>query len=236
MLNMLRAILHSGTFKKKPESDTWHYTEFGKKFVEKYEGGRFEFVAYKRGRYQIRCNQCGGIEERARSTIQYKTVDCKTCEQKKKEQEELQLRRAELTRLFYALKESKTPKICPVCGNTFYSQYSTKVYCDDKCKRKKKIRAHKRKTRSLSKYRQRCQKYGVYYDPSVTREKVIRRDNGTCQICGIKCNPDDKSWGSFGATYPTLDHIIPLAKGGTHTWDNVQCACAMCNSLKRDIV
>ena len=45
-----------------------------------------------------------------------------------------------------------------------------------------------------------------------------------------------KEWGSFGPTYPTLDHIIPLAKGGTHTWNNVQCACAMCNSEKRDIV
>jgi hypothetical protein len=26
-----------------------------------------------------------------------------------------------------------------------------------------------------------------------------------------------------------------LANGGTHTWDNVQCAHAICNSYKRDL-
>jgi 5-methylcytosine-specific restriction endonuclease McrA len=35
---------------------------------------------------------------------------------------------------------------------------------------------------------------------------------------------------------PTVDHIIPLAKGGTHTWDNVQLAHWSCNSDKRDII
>jgi 5-methylcytosine-specific restriction endonuclease McrA len=29
-----------------------------------------------------------------------------------------------------------------------------------------------------------------------------------------------------------LDHIVPLAKGGTHTWNNVQCTCRRCNAGK----
>lgn len=32
----------------------------------------------------------------------------------------------------------------------------------------------------------------------------------------------------------TLDHIIPLSKGGTHTWDNVQLAHMSCNAGKCD--
>jgi 5-methylcytosine-specific restriction endonuclease McrA len=32
----------------------------------------------------------------------------------------------------------------------------------------------------------------------------------------------------------TLDHIIPLSKGGTHTWDNVRPAHRRCNELKGD--
>ena len=51
------------------------------------------------------------------------------------------------------------------------------------------------------------------------------------------CNTDDNSWnGYFGAYSPTVDHIIALKNGGTHTWDNVQCAHAICNSNKRDLI
>ena len=35
---------------------------------------------------------------------------------------------------------------------------------------------------------------------------------------------------------PTVDHILPLAKGGTHTWDNVQLAHWSCNSDKSDTI
>jgi 5-methylcytosine-specific restriction endonuclease McrA len=35
---------------------------------------------------------------------------------------------------------------------------------------------------------------------------------------------------------PVLDHILPLAQGGTHEPTNVQCAHFMCNSIKRDTV
>lgn len=115
---------------------------------------------------------------------------------------------------------------CIMCGKRFKSYHNSQTYCND-------CQAEYLKTTS---YRRRCRKFGVLFDPSVTRDEVIKRDHNICQICGIKCNPDDKSWGSYGATYPTLDHIIPLSKGGAHTWNNVQCACAMCNSKKRDII
>lgn len=32
----------------------------------------------------------------------------------------------------------------------------------------------------------------------------------------------------------TIDHIIPLSKGGTHTYNNVQLAHYICNSKKSD--
>jgi len=32
--------------------------------------------------------------------------------------------------------------------------------------------------------------------------------------------------------YPTLDHLIPLSLGGSHTYENVKCACLRCNCKK----
>jgi 5-methylcytosine-specific restriction endonuclease McrA len=68
---------------------------------------------------------------------------------------------------------------------------------------------------------------------------IADRDNMRCQICGRKVDVNDKwvnecgRW-CFGRLYPTIDHIIALANGGTDTYDNVQLACKHCNSKKRD--
>lgn len=36
--------------------------------------------------------------------------------------------------------------------------------------------------------------------------------------------------------YPSIDHIIPVSHGGTHTWDNVELAHRYCNGVKSDKV
>lgn len=83
-------------------------------------------------------------------------------------------------------------------------------------------------------YSERCKAYGVEYDKDVTLKKVIQRDNGICQICGRPVDIEDKGDRCVGALYPSIDHIIPLSKGGGHTWDNVQLAHMICNSIKCD--
>jgi 5-methylcytosine-specific restriction endonuclease McrA len=77
--------------------------------------------------------------------------------------------------------------------------------------------------------------YLAHYDPSITLKKLYERDGGICQICGKPCDWNDMEWGHSGPTYPSLDHIVPRANGGEHTWDNVQLAHCMCNSKKRDL-
>lgn len=60
--------------------------------------------------------------------------------------------------------------------------------------------------------------------------KVFDRDGWACQMCGV---PTPKALrGSYEPTAPELDHIVSLANGGHHTWDNVQCACRSCNLRK----
>ena len=210
--------------------ECWHYVGSHKIWVEERQPG-FEYTETKSAptrRIRLKCRTCGHIVDRHLSTVQRNNVCCENCSARENEEKELSKSRNELIRVFCAIKEKKTPKRCKTCGDVFYSGTPNKIYCSDKCRRK-----GKRKTGG---YRQRCRHYGVYYDSSVTREKVVKRDNNICQICGKTCNPRDKRWGHSGPDFPTLDHIIPLAKGGTHTWDNSQCACGMCNSYKRDLI
>ena len=129
-----------------------------------------------------------------------------------------------VSKVVHDVFELEQVKICKRCGKPFKTDRQSKIWCSRTC----------RNIANPGDDRKRCRRYGVYFDASVKHEAVLERDHYRCQICGVKCNPNDKEWGHSGATYPTVDHIIPLAKGGTHTWNNVQCACGRCNSRKQD--
>jgi len=61
--------------------------------------------------------------------------------------------------------------------------------------------------------------------------KIAERDGLRCGICGEAVDmmlkvPDPMA--------PTLDHIVPLARGGSHSESNAQLAHFICNSTKGD--
>lgn len=58
--------------------------------------------------------------------------------------------------------------------------------------------------------------------PAFTRFNVFLRDHFTCQYCGVR-RPTD---------HLTFDHLVPRARGGRTTWQNVVTACANCNLAK----
>jgi hypothetical protein len=57
-----------------------------------------------------------------------------------------------------------------------------------------------------------------------TKKNVNFRDLFTCQYC------------SEELTYAlsTIDHVVPVSKGGGHTWDNLVTCCRNCNNKKGD--
>ena len=67
-----------------------------------------------------------------------------------------------------------------------------------------------------------------YMKPKLTvrfsRSNVYLRDNGKCQYC------EDY----IERKVATLDHVVPVSKGGKTTWENCTTACATCNSNKSD--
>lgn len=86
-------------------------------------------------------------------------------------------------------------------------------------------------------WRTRSSRYGLHesgYDDSITLKRCIEKYGGVCQICGKPVDENDIKNGHIRRNYPTVDHIIPLSKGGLHTWDNVQLAHMACNAGKCD--
>ncbi len=54
------------------------------------------------------------------------------------------------------------------------------------------------------------------------RRNLFARDDNTCQYCGKR----------YSTVELSLDHIIPRARGGGNTWENIVCACHKCNVRK----
>ena len=60
--------------------------------------------------------------------------------------------------------------------------------------------------------------------PRFSKTNLYIRDMYTCQYCSNK----------FERHRLTLDHVIPLSKGGKTVWTNIVAACGPCNSRKSD--
>lgn len=78
-------------------------------------------------------------------------------------------------------------------------------------------------------------------DGDITLRGLFEREKGVCYLCGQKCDYADfeervsKNGYHYilvGGEYPSIDHVVPLSKGGTHTWDNVHLAHKRCNMAK----
>lgn len=66
---------------------------------------------------------------------------------------------------------------------------------------------------------------------TISRLAVFQRDEYWCGICD---GPIDASAKWPAPRSASLDHVIPLNRGGTHTYGNVRAACFECNCRKGD--
>ena len=200
-------------------------------------GESFEVVRETRKDwFLLRCRECGHEFERF-VDLHYPTT-CPECQRREVDRREVERReregkRALMQRLVNLLAYEH---VCPECGVRFRSGNPKKLYCSTKCSNRAMWRRKSRRRGNQSTHVARAKRYGVEYDRSITLNRLIERDGMTCYLCGKTCTKDDNRWGSFGPDYPTIDHVIPLSKGGTHTWDNVRVACGICNELKGDEV
>jgi len=112
---------------------------------------------------------------------------------------------------------------CIVCGEEYKTMNPSQKTCSSKCGKKL---SYSRKQKRIPK--------SQMIDNDITLEALYRRDSGVCYLCGEKCDWDDKNENFVGPNYPSIDHIIPVSRGGFHSWNNVRLAHFLCNVNKSD--
>jgi hypothetical protein len=118
----------------------------------------------------------------------------------------------------------RQPRACKECGKTFVPEYGNKkrYFDSDECLQKYSSR--------VGKASRRARIHNAAVVESVDPIKVFIRDGWRCKLCG--CSTPRRLRGTIEDRAPELDHVVPLALGGTHTYSNTQCTCRKCNQAK----
>lgn len=221
----------------------------------------FDYVSESDKKGRVRCRKCGFEFERTFQNLRCGNVVCSECakvqkaaeEQARKKEQEEHKAKQEAERIaknplglsYYQLcvqAKLDVVHICEVCGNKYTMRARMEKeglkYCSDNgcCSKvcsKKRARRKMRANGFPKNHLHRAHLYGCDYESGITLKSLIKRDGLRCAICGEMCDPNDHEWTDyFGPKSPTIDHIIPMSKGGGHVWNNVQIAHAICNSAK----
>lgn len=182
-------------------------------------------------RHGITCPNCLAIE---RERIKSEKNIAKNIAKKKlilKKQAEQQQRQKEKDEQ----DKQRKYRTCKNCGVIFYSD-TCRTLCD-KCK-KDTIRIKNRKYYKSKEIKRRIKIQSAMVDNDITVQALAERDNNICYLCNKPVDFSDYYDNGVtiicGNNYPSIDHVIPLAKGGLHSWDNVKLAHRICNSKKSD--
>ena len=188
----------------------------------------------------LKCKTCSAIFRRSFCSVRHGSVQCPECYKheierrgKEKEQERREREREREQKRFERFRSKQRQlvmKECGCCGELFINNGKRTKFCSDECM----IRAGNAQSKD-----RRIKKIQVVKRDNIILSRLYERDNGVCHICGSLCNWNDyevREDGTFvaGNDYPSIDHVIPLSKGGQHSWNNVKLAHRICNTLKSD--
>lgn len=101
---------------------------------------------------------------------------------------------------------------CIVCSDQFMSPGAASRYCSRDCRQKNRPGA-----------------FGLSW---LDRMALFASDGWACQICS---EPVDYTADSLSDWYPSVDHIVPRAHGGSDDISNLRTAHRWCNSVRGDL-
>lgn len=153
------------------------------------------------------CERCGSLTSSPRRNTRFCSIACTKAAAKDR-----------------LIAERTAPRPCKACGESFSPEYGCKrrLFCSSACNKDFGRRA----TRSARRVRIGASLVAV--DPFA----VFERDGWCCRACGVVTPKALR--GTFEPDAPELDHVLPLARGGGHTYKNTQLLCRACNRLKSD--
>lgn len=144
---------------------------------------------------------------------------------------------------YLAIKKYGAKHICNHCNNEFdlrqkgkpcnmsFSNIDLKpiaFFCSINCRNKYRMQS------TTERARRRRARERIGKVETIRPEQIYIRDKYKCWICGCKVISIYGKDNCYNKDAATLDHVIPLAKGGTHTKENIKTACRQCNALKAD--
>lgn len=122
----------------------------------------------------------------------------------------------------YRRGNQKRPKFkreiraCEECGREYEAWRHDQRFCAEKCSHLYHCRAHMNRKRSGA------------HAPYIDRE-IFERDGWMCWLCNEPVDPTLSRRAKRGAT---IDHVVPLSKGGADVPENVRLAHMQCNREK----
>lgn len=120
-------------------------------------------------------------------------------------------------------RRPKFPTVCDNCGAVFDGDKRRNRYCSADC-----FTAYKNKANWKHVQKRRARLKGVLIEVFDSSE-IYERDDWTCLLCSEQI----ESWRRApDPLAPSIDHIVPISRGGTHERANVQAAHLGCNSRK----
>lgn len=115
------------------------------------------------------------------------------------------------------------PRSCETCGVELTPDRRADARCcSDRCATKLWNKEHPEA--AVTHYARRRTRFTGAHIEDVVRLVVLERDDGVCGICGEDVDPFDFH----------VDHVVPLARGGEHSYANAQVAHPFCNLSKND--
>ncbi|WP_353809652.1 HNH endonuclease [Agromyces sp. SYSU T00194] len=119
-------------------------------------------------------------------------------------------------------RRETVPGVCELCGAKFDARVqrgSVQRWCSDTCCRVDLYGAPAGEGGRFDRFR-----------PSASlRREVLERDAFVCWLCG---DPTEPGASPDSGRYPTLDHVVPRARGGSDDPGNLRAAHALCNARK----